>query len=172
MMDDSLCLGAIILERDNIYFTLFRNFRNYLHPSSSHFTRKYFKQLHQSFGNCTASDHNTLQWIVKAVEKVIGVPPLSLWGIYHQHCIRRACSILKEKKTLTHTAHTFCCIAVRQVILQRSLVYFQTVQQFHIANCQTSQHTHFLTTALTHFTFSFASVHSLHLSFTVSCTWT
>lgn len=107
MMDDSLCLGAIILERDDVYFTLFKNFRksNYLHPSS-HFTGTIESILSSCiticFGNCTASDHNTLQWIVRAAEKVIGVPPLSLQDIYHQHCIRRACSILKEKKKTLH----------------------------------------------------------------------
>ncbi|KAF7701776.1 hypothetical protein HF521_001059, partial [Silurus meridionalis] len=42
------------------------------------------------FGNCTVSDRNTLQRIVRTAEKIIGVSLPSIMDIYTTRCIRKA----------------------------------------------------------------------------------
>ncbi|KAK3568890.1 hypothetical protein QTP86_019581 [Hemibagrus guttatus] len=53
------------------------------------------------FGNCTISDHKTLQWIVRTAEKIIGVffPSIT----YTTCCICKANSIMDDP---THPSHT------------------------------------------------------------------
>ncbi|KAI5617232.1 gastrula zinc finger protein XlCGF28.1-like [Silurus asotus] len=55
------------------------------------------------FGNCTVSDHKTLQRIVRTAEKIIRVPLPSIMDIYTTHCIRKAHSIVDNQ---THPLHT------------------------------------------------------------------
>ncbi|KAK3525630.1 hypothetical protein QTP70_001447 [Hemibagrus guttatus] len=55
------------------------------------------------FGNCTASDRKTLQWIVRTAEKIIGVSLCSITDMYTIHCIRKAKSIVDDP---THPSHT------------------------------------------------------------------
>ncbi|KAK3557694.1 hypothetical protein QTP70_034108, partial [Hemibagrus guttatus] len=55
------------------------------------------------FGNCTASDPKTLQWIARTAEKIIGVSLPSITDMYTVHCIRKARSILDDP---THPSHT------------------------------------------------------------------
>ncbi|KAK3545814.1 hypothetical protein QTP70_014904, partial [Hemibagrus guttatus] len=42
------------------------------------------------FGNCTVSEHKTLQRIVKTAEKIIGVSLPSITDMYTTRCIRKA----------------------------------------------------------------------------------
>ncbi|KAK3526904.1 hypothetical protein QTP86_004697 [Hemibagrus guttatus] len=55
------------------------------------------------FGNCTASDRKTLQWIVKTAEKIIGVSLPFITDMYATRCIRKANSIVDNP---THPSHT------------------------------------------------------------------
>ncbi|KAK3572636.1 hypothetical protein QTP86_001137 [Hemibagrus guttatus] len=55
------------------------------------------------FGNCTISDHKTLQQIVRTAEKIIGVSLPSITDIYTTRCIRKANSIVDDP---THPSHT------------------------------------------------------------------
>ncbi|KAK3538420.1 hypothetical protein QTP86_001767 [Hemibagrus guttatus] len=55
------------------------------------------------FGNCTISDHKTLQQIVRTAEKIIGVSPPSITDMYTTRCIRKANSIVDDT---THPSHT------------------------------------------------------------------
>ncbi|KAK3533098.1 hypothetical protein QTP70_006780 [Hemibagrus guttatus] len=55
------------------------------------------------FGNCTVSDHKTLQRVVRTAEKIIGVSLPSITDMYTTHCIRKANSIVDDP---THPSHT------------------------------------------------------------------
>ncbi|KAK3565522.1 hypothetical protein QTP86_011941 [Hemibagrus guttatus] len=55
------------------------------------------------FGNCTVSDHKTLQRIVKTAEKIIGVSLPSITDMYTIRCISKANSIVDDP---THPSHT------------------------------------------------------------------
>ncbi|KAK3542741.1 hypothetical protein QTP70_000084 [Hemibagrus guttatus] len=55
------------------------------------------------FGNCTVSDCKTLQRIVKAAEKIIGVSLPSITDMYTTRFIRKANSIVDDP---THPLHT------------------------------------------------------------------
>ncbi|KAK3559175.1 hypothetical protein QTP86_005071 [Hemibagrus guttatus] len=55
------------------------------------------------FGNCTASDRKTLQWIVRTAEKIIGVSLPSIMDMYTIHCIHKARIIVNDP---THPSHT------------------------------------------------------------------
>ncbi|KAK3573286.1 hypothetical protein QTP86_019399 [Hemibagrus guttatus] len=55
------------------------------------------------FGNCTVSDHKTLQRIVWTAEKIIGVSLPSIMDIFSTRCIRKANSIVDDP---THPSHT------------------------------------------------------------------
>ncbi|KAI4880794.1 hypothetical protein NFI96_001798 [Prochilodus magdalenae] len=55
------------------------------------------------FGNCTASDRKSLQRIVRAAEKIIGVSLPTITDIYTTRCIRKANSIVDDH---THPSHT------------------------------------------------------------------
>ncbi|KAK3511721.1 hypothetical protein QTP70_020725 [Hemibagrus guttatus] len=53
------------------------------------------------FGNCTASDRKTLQWIVKTAEMIFGVSLPSIMDVYSTRCIRKT-----ALWTTPHTPHT------------------------------------------------------------------
>ncbi|KAK3526545.1 hypothetical protein QTP70_030773 [Hemibagrus guttatus] len=55
------------------------------------------------FGNCTVSDHKTLQRIVRTAEKIIGVSLPSITDMYTTRCIRKAIRIVDDP---THPSHT------------------------------------------------------------------
>ncbi|KAI5102764.1 gastrula zinc finger protein XlCGF28.1-like, partial [Silurus meridionalis] len=55
------------------------------------------------FGNCTVSDHKSLQRIVRTAEIIIGVSLPSITDIYTTRCIRKAHSIVYDH---THPSHT------------------------------------------------------------------
>ncbi|KAK3572188.1 hypothetical protein QTP86_024859, partial [Hemibagrus guttatus] len=55
------------------------------------------------FGNCTVSDHKTLQRIVRTAEKIIGLSLPSITDMYTTRCIRKANSIVDDP---THPSHT------------------------------------------------------------------
>ncbi|KAK3562918.1 hypothetical protein QTP86_011094 [Hemibagrus guttatus] len=69
------------------------------------------------FGNCTVSDHKTLQRIVRTAEKIIGVSLPSVMDIYSTRCIRKTNNIDPTHPShtpLTHIPHTHsshsCCL--------------------------------------------------------------
>ncbi|KAK3564738.1 hypothetical protein QTP86_024866 [Hemibagrus guttatus] len=55
------------------------------------------------FGNCTVSDHKTLQRIVRTAEKITGVSLPSITDMYTTRCICRANSIVDDPKHPSHT---------------------------------------------------------------------
>ncbi|KAI4887613.1 hypothetical protein NFI96_008964 [Prochilodus magdalenae] len=55
------------------------------------------------FGNCTASDHKSMQRVVRTAEKIIGVSLPTVMDIYTTRCIRKASSIVDDH---THPSHT------------------------------------------------------------------
>ncbi|KAK3526360.1 hypothetical protein QTP70_024633, partial [Hemibagrus guttatus] len=57
------------------------------------------------FGNCTVSDHKTLQRIVKTAEKIIGVSLPSITDMYTPRCIRKGNSIVDDP---THSSPSAC----------------------------------------------------------------
>ncbi|KAI4872588.1 hypothetical protein NFI96_002178 [Prochilodus magdalenae] len=56
-----------------------------------------------SFGNCTASDRQSLQREVRTAEKIIGVSLPTITDIYTTRCIRKTTSIVDDH---THPSHT------------------------------------------------------------------
>ncbi|KAI4876673.1 hypothetical protein NFI96_027140, partial [Prochilodus magdalenae] len=55
------------------------------------------------FGNCTASDRQSLQRVVRTAEKIIGVSLPTIMDIYTTRCIRKATSIVDDH---THPLYT------------------------------------------------------------------
>ncbi len=53
-------------------------------------------------GNCSSFDRKTLHRVVRIAELIIGHKLPSLQDIYQTHCLRKACSIIKDR---THPAH-------------------------------------------------------------------
>ncbi|KAK3550910.1 hypothetical protein QTP70_008073 [Hemibagrus guttatus] len=76
------------------------------------------------FGNCTVSDHKTLQRIVRTAEKIIGLSLPSITDMYTTRCIRKANSIVDDP---THPSHTLFTLLpsgkseadVRQIFLKQ-----------------------------------------------------
>lgn len=58
------------------------------------------------YGNCTVSDRNTLQRIVRKDEKIIGTSLPSSTDTHHTHCIHKATSMVEDATNPSHTPLT------------------------------------------------------------------
>ncbi|KAL0177325.1 hypothetical protein M9458_026219, partial [Cirrhinus mrigala] len=70
------------------------------------------------YGSCSVAERKALQRVVKTAQRIIGTPLPAIEDIQKKHCMRRACSILKD---YSHPAHKLRFSRMRNSFFPRAV---------------------------------------------------